>query len=93
MLEEMVVSGRLVDLAIAITLIEGIALAVYRSVTARGPALPDLAVMLGAGLCLMFALRAALAGASAWVPVFLVGALVAHLADLGRRWRAPPAAR
>lgn len=93
MLKDMVVSGRLVDLAIAVTLIEGIALAVYRRVTGRGPTLPDLAVMLGAGLCLMFALRAAVSGAVAWMAIFLVGALVAHLADLGRRWRAAPPAR
>jgi len=42
-----------------------------------------------AGIGILLALRAALTGA-AWTSVagWLAGALVAHLADVARRWRA-----
>ncbi len=87
MLQELIVGGRLVDLAILVTLAEGVALFAYRRITGRGPALPEVAAMLGAGLCLMLALRAALTGAPGGaIVVFLGAALVAHIVDLRRRW-------
>jgi hypothetical protein len=44
--------------------------------------------MLLPGVCLMLALRAALAGSAwPWVPLALAAALLAHLADLRARWR------
>lgn len=81
-------SGRIVDIAIALALLEGLAVALYRHRTGRGPALRPFLVNLAAGLCLMLALRAALVGAGwGWVAVALVGSLLAHAADLAWRWR------
>jgi hypothetical protein len=40
------------------------------------------------GMCLLAALRVGLAGAWwGWIALALLAALVAHVADLGRRWR------
>ena len=87
MLQDMVTSGRIVDLVIAFMALEALALFVYCRCTPLGPAPADIAAMLLAGLCLLLALRAALTGADwLWVAVFLSAALVAHLADLRRRW-------
>lgn len=48
----------------------------------------ELAANLAAGAFLLLALRAALAGAGpVWIAASLLGALVAHLADLALRWR------
>jgi hypothetical protein len=80
--------GTVADLILLFMLLEGIVLAVYRQRTGRGMTLFDLAAMLLAGAFLLLALRAALIGASwSWIAVWLVGALVAHLVDLIRRWR------
>lgn len=80
--------GSAVDLILVFMILEGIVLAVYRRRTGRGIALVDLAAMLLAGAFLLLALRAALTGAS-WSGIagWLSAALVAHLADLARRWR------
>ncbi|QJE74749.1 hypothetical protein HHL28_02460 [Aerophototrophica crusticola] len=90
-------SGRIVDIAIALALLEGLGVALYRWRTGRGPALRPFLVNLAAGLCLMLALRAALVGAGwGWVAAALVGSLLAHGADLAWRWRVgdkrPPSA-
>jgi hypothetical protein len=84
---EFLASGRLVDVVIAFTLLEFMLLLTWRKL--RGGGLPpvDLAFALGGGLCLMFALRAALL-ASPWqsVVVPLIGAGLIHALDLRRRW-------
>jgi hypothetical protein len=91
MMRDFLSSGRVVDIAILVTVAEAAALVAYRWATGRGLALSDVAAMLGAGLCLMLALRAALTGAAAgWIAAFLVAALLAHLADLRRRWPVVP---
>ncbi|MFZ5558099.1 MAG: hypothetical protein ACOZDY_15495 [Pseudomonadota bacterium] len=85
---ELFAGGRIVDLILGLMVAEGLVLAIYRRRTGRGIALPDLAVNLLAGACLMLALRAALAGSGwVWAAAWLAAALLAHLADLGRRWR------
>ena len=87
MLQDMVTSGRVVDLIIAFMAVEALALFVYCRRTPLGPAPADIVAMLLAGLCLLLALRAALTGADwFWVAAFLFAALIAHLADLRRRW-------
>lgn len=81
-------SPHLIDLILVFTAGEAVVLALWHRRTGRG--LPPAAIgrMLLPGLCLMLALRAALAGGAwPWVPVALTAALVAHLADLGGRWR------
>jgi hypothetical protein len=85
---EFIASGRAIDLILAMVLVEALALLAYRRITGRGIAGPDLIANLLAGACLMLALRAALAGAGwQWIAVCMSAALLAHLADLWRRWR------
>ena len=77
----------LVDLAIAITLFELLVLALYHWRTGRGLAPRDLLPNLGAGLALMFALRAVLSASGwGWVAAGLLLAGLAHAADVRRRW-------
>lgn len=81
-------NGRIVDLILALVAVEFVALVAYRRMTYRGIAALDLVFNLLAGICLLLALRAALAGSGwLWIAVWLSAALVAHLADLARRWR------
>lgn len=79
--------GRIVDLILALMVLEGVALATYRSRTGRGPRIRPLLVNLGAGGSLLLTLRAVIAGAP--VPVIgglLLLALLFHVADLAARW-------
>jgi hypothetical protein len=83
--------GRLVDLAIGLSLLEAGLLALYRKRTGRGVGLDDYALNLASGLCLMLALRAAVAGAGwAVIALFLAAAGAAHWTDLWCRWRRGP---
>nr|WP_242477802.1 hypothetical protein [Rubrivivax gelatinosus] len=67
---------------------EAAVLAVFHARTGRGLAPRDFAANLCAGLALMLAVRAALAGAAwTWVAAGLAAAGVAHLLDLRRRWK------
>ncbi len=87
-------SGRIVDLAIAITLVEAIALIAWRRATGSGIAARQLIPNLAAGLCLMLAVRAALTGAAwSWLALALVGAGAAHCIDLVGRWPSAPTRR
>ena len=82
-------TGRIVDLVLVLTALEGLALAAYRLWTGRGLAPGDLFANLAAGMALLLALRAALLDAGwGWIALALTGALVAHLIDLGRGWKA-----
>jgi hypothetical protein len=84
----LLVSPPLADLVMAAAVAEGVVLTLWHRRTGRGLDASAVARMLLPGVCLMFALRAALSG-TAWpfVPVALTAALVAHLADLRGRWR------
>lgn len=78
----------LVDLAIAITLVELAVLCLLYWRTGRGVAPRDLLPNLVAGLCLMAAVRASITGAGwAWVAAGLAAAGLAHGVDVHRRWR------
>lgn len=88
----------LVDLVIALTVLEGVALTVFHHRTGRGVAPGALLPNLLAGLLLTVALRAALGGAAwPWIAACLAAAGLAHAADLRRRWprplSAPPSGR
>jgi hypothetical protein len=78
----------LVDIAIALTLVEGVALYAYHRFTGRGVAPRDFALNLFSGLCLMLALRFALSGIG-WIGIAtcLSAAGLAHAADIVRRWK------
>jgi hypothetical protein len=85
---ELFATGRIVDLVLALMVLEGIVLVAYHRTTGRGLAPVGLLANLLAGVCLLLALRAALIGASwRWIALALAAALLAHLADLWRRWR------
>lgn len=82
-------SVTVIDLVIGLTLFEGLALALYHRRTGKGVPVGDFAVNLVSGLCLMLALRAAVADAAwPWIGLWLGCAGLAHAADLARLWRA-----
>jgi hypothetical protein len=81
-------SGRIVDLILVFTAIEVAFFFAYRYRTGRGVAPLDLVINLSSGIFLMLALRCALVGAWwGWIGLCLFGSLLAHVCDLGRRWR------
>lgn len=85
---ELLASGRLVDLIIALVVIEAIALFIYRLVSGRGIALSDLLPNILAGAFLLIALRFALSdGGWMIISLSLAAAGVAHVIDLTRRWQ------
>ena len=79
--------AHLADIALGALVVEAVVLVGYRARTGRGlPAVDLLSVMLP-GAFLLLALRSALAGGGgAALSVCLVAALLAHLADMRRRW-------
>jgi hypothetical protein len=78
----------LVDIVIALTVLEAIVLALWHGRTGGGLAAGDYALNLASGLWLMLALRSALVGAGAiWIALCLTAAGIAHSADIWRRWR------
>jgi hypothetical protein len=80
-------TGHVVDLVLALTAIEAILVVAYHGRTGRGVAPAEFLGNLLSGVWLMLALRCALVGAWwGWIALCLVGSLVAHLADLRRRW-------
>lgn len=78
----------LIDLALALTALEAVAVVTWHRATGRGVAPGDFLANLASGACLMLALRGAVAGAGwLWIAPCLTAALAAHLHDLRRRWR------
>lgn len=81
-------SGQLIDIVIAVTLLECAALILYHRLTKRGLAPRDYLLNLAAGLCLMLALRSALSETGwLWMVLCLMAAGLAHVTDLWIRWR------
>jgi Ca2+/Na+ antiporter len=77
-----------IDVILVFVVVEGVALALYRRATGRGPVARKIPAMLAAGFFLMLAVRLALAGVSElWLAACFLAALVAHLLDLSGRWR------
>jgi hypothetical protein len=74
-------SPHLIDFVLLVTIAEAVVLSrVFRCRVAIGLLLP--------GICLLLAVRAALAGVAwPWVPVMAAAAGLAHLVDLRQRWR------
>jgi hypothetical protein len=89
---ELVASGRLVDLIIAFTVLEIAGLWLFHRLTGRGLSARRWLPNLLAGLCLMLALRAAMAQTHWSLMVLALAASgLFHLADLRDRWpRARP---
>ena len=81
-------SGRLIDIVLALTALEAIALILYFRRSGRGVPPGEYLGALAPGLCLLLALRCGVSGADwTWTLLWLLAALAAHLADLRRRWR------
>jgi hypothetical protein len=86
-MKALLVSKHLIDLILLLTIAEGTILCLFHRITGRGLRPPGVVSLLLPGMCLMLALRAALAGAAwPWMPAALAAALVAHLADLTIRY-------
>ena len=82
-MEDFVSSRALVDIAILITLLEGVALTVYFALTRKGLAPANFALNLLAGLCLMVALRNALTSSGwIWIALWLFLGGLAHWAEV-----------
>jgi len=80
--------GRVIDVILALVVIEAVAVIAYWRRTGRGIAAGRLLPNLLAGAFLLLALRAALdAAGGAWIALWLAAALAAHATDLATRWR------
>lgn len=85
---ELFASGRIVDLILGLTVLEGIALVIHRRRTGRGLAAAGVIHALVPGIFLLLALRTVLAGAWwVWTAACLLAAFVTHLMDLRHRKR------
>lgn len=84
---ELFESGRVVDLILALTALEAGSLLAVRHFTGRGVESASLVATLLAGSFLLLALRSAFEN-SGWIftALFLLAALLAHVADLSLRW-------
>lgn len=84
-MDEFFSSGRVVDLALAVMVLEWLLFASIRR--SRRWAVDHLLALLP-GACLLLALRLAMVDAHwSWVAAALTAALLTHLVDLSRRWR------
>ena len=85
---ELFASGRVADFILAVLVLEALAIWAVHKLGGRGPGLLAVLPFLLAGGCLLLAWRTAAAGLPWPVPaLLLLGAGVAHLLDLVRRWR------
>lgn len=88
-MSEFISSGRVIDLALAMVVLEMAALLALRAWRSDFPYSPDLMAELSAGAGLLCACRLLIAGAAWRYPALaLGGALAAHIAALQFRWRA-----
>ena len=83
---ELFASGRIVDLIVALVVVEAAVLIALHRSRRRGPGAATVIAMLVPGVFLLLALRAALTAAP-WttIALWLAAALVAHLTDVARR--------
>ncbi|MEE4174095.1 MAG: hypothetical protein V2I57_07575 [Xanthomonadales bacterium] len=85
--EQFILSGRIVDIALAVLVIEILWLSWRYRQTGRGLPPSLLFTNAGAGGSLMLALKAVLTGAAwPWIAAALLASLVFHVADLRHRW-------
>jgi hypothetical protein len=84
----LIASGHIVDVILGLVAVECLVMTIYRRRTGFGIPARDLIANLLSGVCLLLALRCALAGLSwVWIAICLAAALLSHLADLRQRWR------
>jgi hypothetical protein len=88
LLHDLIATGRIADLILALMAVEAMALAIYGKVTGAGIAPSCIIANSLAGAFLILALRAALANnAAIQIAIWLAAALLAHVCDLALRWR------
>ncbi len=81
-------SGRIVDLILALVVLEAVLFALLNRRAVDYPRRIDLWLGLLPGACLLLALRSVQSGAAwTWTAFWLGCALATHLADVARRWR------
>lgn len=87
-LDDLIGSGRIVDIMVVFVVIEVMVLIIYWRRTGKGvPTIPLLA-NIGAGGSLMLALGATLKGMSpTTIAVCLIASLIFHMTDLAIRWQ------
>jgi hypothetical protein len=82
-LRTILTSPHLIDLILALTLLEAVVV-----VSRRGLSAIAMARMLLPGVFLLLALRAVLAGAAwPWMPAALAASLLTHIVELRSRWK------
>lgn len=82
-------SGRIIDVILVLVVVEAVLLWWWRRRARHGPSFADLAPTLASGALLLLALRATIAGLWwGWTALALSLALLTHLLDLYRRFRA-----
>jgi hypothetical protein len=80
-------SGRIVDVALAVIAVEVVALATLRRALGRGPSVAAILWNAAAGASMLLALRAGLTGAGwTWTAGFFALALATHVVDVSLRW-------
>ena len=86
-MQQLVVSGRIVDLILVLVVLEVVVLGYIRASRGSGIEWRALLPNLLAGAALLLALRAAITGAAwLWIATWLAAAGLAHVADLRTRW-------
>ncbi len=87
-IEDLVSSGRVVDVICLLMLAEAVAIILVYRRTGRGIPPAEALPSLLAGVGLLLALRGALTQTGwEWIALSLAAALLAHLADVAQRWR------
>lgn len=87
-MQSLITSGAIVNIMLAVVVVEIIALLVYRQVTGKGLSAPAVLLNIGAGGSLMVALKLKFIEAGwQWIALALIAALVFHVSDLAYRWR------
>lgn len=88
MLAELFITGRIIDMILALMALEAVALLAFNRITGKGAGPRAILPFMAAGVCLMLSLRVALTGGN-WqiIAVLLLAAFVMHLLDIGLRWR------
>ena len=85
---ELFANGRMVDLVMLLTLLEGLGLMCYFRVTGRGLAPRDCLPNLASGILLLLAVRNALTGSAWWwISGYMLIAGVVHGFDVWLHWR------
>jgi predicted membrane protein len=86
-MDQWILSGKLVQLIMAITAMEVLVLFVFHRITGRGIAPKDYFLNVLSGLFLMMAVWFALAKQTHLIALFLMAAGVAHVADLVLKYK------